>query len=358
MRVLLTGSYVLRPLALLAGVIAAVGCADANGNHANTGPVVRLNGDQQFQPYEHQGGAPGGSTVDARSAVFNVANSRNSAPAPGSTCKQGVLPTNPYPVTIRDAPSVTLLGGLFRSQVPRNADWTASYCNSAAILFKQSPDGVVDGVRIGGAWDAVRAGSGSTGLILRNSWISNVRDDLLENDHLYPASIHDTLVDEAFQGLSVKPGSDSKTTDASGTIVDVSGLLLRLSEFPYKGEMRFGALVKNDERSPRLSIRNSVVAVDFRGGKTFANYWTRGWAKLAQSSNNVFLWLSDAPIPAGFPMPPSSFKVIKGQAARDTWQAARTNWINCHPNVARQELDPRPIAAQCRRGSWGGHGHR
>ena len=340
------------PLILIGCAVAASGCsADANGNQAAPGSVVRLEGDQGLRPYTHAGGA---RTIDARSAVFTVANSRNSAPGAGATCKQGALPTNPYPVTIQGAAGVTLSGGLFLSRVPQNADWTASYCNSAAILFKQAPDGIVGGVRISGAWDAVRASSGSTGLTLRNSWISDVRDDVLENDYLYAARIDDTLVDGAFQGISIKPGSRSTIADASREIVHVSGLLLRLREYPYKGEMRFGALSKNDLRSPRLSIRNSIVAVDYRGGKTFRDYWERSWAKLAGGSDNAFLWLSDAPIPADFPLPPDGFEVFKGSAARDIWNAAKANWINCHPGISRLASDARSVVDRCEAKRWGG----
>lgn len=346
---LLSRSAAIIALTLIGCAGAASGCsADANG----PGSAVRVNGDQGLRPYDYAG--PAGKTIDARSAIFTVANSRNSAPGPGSTCKQGALPTNPYPVTIEGAAGVKLTGGLFKSHVPQNSDWAASYCNSAAVLFKEAPDGIVDEVRISGAWDAVRASSGSTGLTLRNSWISDVRDDFFENDYLYPARIDDTLVDGAFQGISIKPGSRSTIADASQNVVHITGLLLRIREYSYKGQMRFGALSKNDTRSPRMNIRHSIVAVDYRGGKTFRDYWVRSWAKLAGASDNAFLWLSDAPIPADFPMPPEGFKLFKGHAAREIWQAAKTNWINCHPGISRLASDARSIAARCHAMRWGG----
>ena len=164
------------------------------------------------------------------------------------------------------------------------------------------------------------------------------------------------LVDGTFQGLSIKPGSRSANGEASTAVVEISGLLIRLGEYRYKGKMLLGALTKNGPRSPRLSIRNSMIAVDHRGGGIFADYWSRTWTNLAGSSGNVFLWLSDAAIPPDFPLPPPSFAMVKGAAARAMWRAARNNWINCHPDVARLPEDPRPVANACRADRWGGRG--
>ncbi len=316
--------------------------------------TVRLTGDQGLRAYRFEGAA--GTAIDARAAVFTLSNSRNAVPSAALPCDAGPLAINRYPVTIGGTARVALVGGLVRGRVPQGADWRASYCNSAAILFRQAPDGMIDGVRIDGAWDAVRASQGASRLTLRGSWISNVRDDLFEDDYLYPAAIHDTLVDGAFQGLSIKPGSGSAKGEVSRAVVEMSGLLIRLGEYPYNGKMRFGALTKNGPRSPRLSVRDSMIAIDYRGGGTFADYWRRTWDGLAGSSGNVFLWLSDAAIPPDFPLPPPSFAIAKGAAAREMWRAARSNWINCHANVARLPADPRPIASACRADRWGGQG--
>lgn len=335
------------------------GCtAPASGNQDDTyetlhraKPAVRLVGDHGLKPYEYGGGND--AIIDARGAVFNVANSKNGNPTQASPCRAGTLPTNPYPLNIVGREGVTLAGGIVRSRVPQSSDWQASYCNSAAILLKRSANGVIDGVRITGAWDGIRASTQSAGLTLKNSWISDVRDDFFENDYLYPVAIYDSLVDGTFQGLSLK--SSGQKVDASASIVTISGLLIRIREYPYKGELRYGALTKNDLRSPRLNIRNSVIAVDYQGGKTFTDYWERTWAKLADSTNNMFLWLSDRPIPATFPMPPKSFRVLTGRTAREFWLNAKANWVNCHPKVARETADARSDPKSCRHDSWGGY---
>lgn len=339
-------AVVLVPSAIIVGAVMA--------RPSDHRPLVQLRGDQGERPYVFDGANAAGSKIDARGAIFTVANSRNASPSAEMPCETGPLPLNRYPFSVGGAPNVTLSGGLFRGRVPQRADWKPTYCNSAAILFRQSPDGVIDSVRISGAWDAVRASTGSSGLTLRKSWISDVRDDLFEDDYLYPASIEDTLVDGAFQGLSIKAGDDGANPDAARAVVSISGLLLRLGDYRYKGEMRFGALTKNGPESPRLRVRNSIVAIDTGGGRTFTDYWRRTWGKLDDSSGNALLWLSDAPIPATFPLPPQGFVVVKGRPARALWAQAKSNWINCHPQVARTGTDPRPIPGACRAGRWGG----
>ena len=317
--------------------------------------VVNLRGRQAFERVKY---APpngiSGVVLDARRATFTVANSRNQKPTADQDCDQGNLPVNRYPLLIEQQEQTAIIGGLFLSRVPQSSEWRATYCNSSAITFVESPNGTVDGARITGAWDAIRASRGSPRLRVVNSWISNARDDAIENDFLQSLTVRDTLIDGAFQGISVKPRKNSDMGDASDQTVALSGVLLRLQEYPYKEGRRFGALAKSDQRAPRFQVTNSVVAVDYAGGQSYPQFWATSWSKLTGSSNNLFLWLSDAPVPDFVPLPPASFRVLKGQAARDAWKQAKSNWINCHPKLPRLPSDPRSKPDACAPNSWGG----
>ena len=317
--------------------------------------VVELRGQQGLArvSFTPPGGASG-VALDARRAIFTIANSRNPNPTAAHDCNDGTQPVNRYPLLIQQQDHTAVIGGLFLSDVPQSSEWRASYCNSAAITFQGAPDAVVDGVRITGAWDAIRAGRDSPNLSILNSWISNARDDAVEDDFLQSATISDTLIDGAFQGISVKPRKDSPTGDASSQQLTLSGILLHLREYPYKGEQRFGALLKSDARAPRSRLVNSVVAVEYAGGQTYPQFWAASWSKLIDSSNNLFLWMSDQPMPDSLPRPPSSFRVLTGKDARDAWARAKSNWINCHPKLARLPSDPKSNPNACVPGTWGG----
>ena len=142
----------------------------------------------------------------------------------------------------------------------------------------------------------------------------------------------------------------------SSETVFLFGNVIRIREYLYKTEQRFGALFKNEATSPRSKIYNTVVAVDYQGGRTFSHYWEQSWSQILECSNNVFLWLSDAPIPASVPLPPSScFTVVTGQEARDMWVQAKQNWINCHPLVRRTSSDPESDPDQCVANDFGGY---
>jgi hypothetical protein len=284
--------------------------------------------------------------MDFRGAIFRVANSSTDFPTAARPCWMQNRGTNPYPIQIRRDDHVVILGGLVLGSVPQASDWRDTYCNSAAVILKNAASAELDGMRIVGAWDGVRASEGSPDLIIRNVWMSDLRDDAFENDYLLPARIENSLLDGVFVAISMKPGKDFRARTRG--LVAVTGSLVRLREYAYKGQSKFGALSKNSEKSPGLQLTNSVIAVDFAGGSTWNAYWRHTWSTLSpRSSGNQFLWLSDLPIPQSFPMPPASFQVRTGQAAKRIWARSKLDWINCHPALDRRKSDPVSRPADC-----------
>lgn len=318
---------------------------------SETGPAstIRL-GNQGLVPFKLDGAkgpGQGSRTIDARNARFVVSNSRNPHPVEGSDCSQGTGAINLYPLRIYDAGRTVVEGGLFAGTVPQTADWEATYCNSAAVLWKDSPGGVMRNQRIDSVWDAIRIGQNSGGLSVRGAWISNVRDDAIENDYLQPAEISDSLIDGALHALSVKP---SKKTDIgrSGGAVRISDTLILLKASPYKGRLFFGALAKADERAPELVVDRSLIAIQPGGGRTWPNYWRLSWAK-TRATDSKLLWLSGEPLPEALGNPPAGIEIVTGKRAHDLWAAAKANWIACHTAVPRLASDPPASSRACRR---------
>jgi hypothetical protein len=291
--------------------------------------------------------------LDARNASFIVANSRNPNPTDDFDCDMGSSPVNPYPVKIYDPDMTSLVGGIINGEIPQESDWQPTYCNSAAVIFKRAPSSTVDGLRITSAWDALRADSTSPNLTIKNSWLSNVRDDAVENDYFRPLVFEDNLVDGAFQGISVHSGSNN--LPLSTNVIELYGNVIRIREYLYKGKQQYGALFKVEDSSPSSVIHDTVVAVDYNGGGTFSGYWERSWSKIEDCSNNLFLWLSDQPISSSVPLPPACFTVLTGAEARAEWARAKQNWIDCHPNVARTPNDPASNPDHCVANSFGGY---
>ncbi|GAA4018951.1 hypothetical protein GCM10022280_18280 [Sphingomonas swuensis] len=319
--------------------------------------VTRLAGNQGLRPVMLRA-PPGGRrlVVDASAATFILANSRNPAPTAPSDCNNGMLAVNPYPLRLKGGQGSVVRGGRFVGRVPQGSEWRATYCNSAAILIEEVDGGTIEGVRIARAWDGVRAGRGTSDLHIARSWISDVRDDAFEDDHLQSLVITDTLIDGAFQLVSAKPAKGATAGDGSGRTILLSGVVARLGDYPYGAETRFGALMKSDKRSPRLQVVRSVIAISGPSLRTFDGFWKTGWSKLERSSGNLLLWLSDEPMPTELARPRPGFVIMRGREARAAWRSARRNWIDCHPDIGRIQGDDRPDPRRCRKGNWGGVG--
>jgi hypothetical protein len=46
---------------------------------------------------------------------------------------------------------------------------------------------------------------------------------------------------------------------------------------------------------------------------------------------------------------------MTGQEARDRWDEAKQNWVDCHPRVARIAGDPASDSTQCEADTFGGY---
>jgi hypothetical protein len=313
--------------------------------------TLKLSGDYGYDPYIVKA-LPPGTLIDARAARFRVANSKSAAPYSGEDCESGSLPINPYPLRIYDSPGVLLLGGRFDGEVPLESDWVFTYCNSVAVGIWDSPNVSVQDIRARQAWDAIRISRESQYFTVQDVWLSNIRDDCVEDDFLRSGLIIDVLFDGCFSGVSVRSTGD-RADDGSKESLTLAGVLLRLESFLYKGEMKHGAPIKADTRSPRIEVHDSVFALN--DGKVLSRgQLASAWDKIGDCRNNVVLWTSDKPWPDKLPKPPACFRVMQGGEARELWERARQNWIDCHPSVPHFDDDPAADPSQCDESFYGG----
>lgn len=314
-----------------------------------------LTDDYRLEQFRPAGGEFSGQTVDASSARWTVANSKNSYPTWSEDCEKGNLPINKYPLILEKQDDMTFEGGLIESNIHQESEWSPSYCNSAALAVFQSSNATIDGIRIDGAWDGVRFAQETNEFALSNSWLSNVRDDCIENDHLKTGVISDSLFDGCFVGISVRPSAGSTKPDqAPFHTVTLDGVLLKMKQYPYRKSRTdslrntHGHVLKMHKSSPAFVIRNSVFA--YEAGRPFAGdeNLDKGFAKTTSCSNNYALWLSNEPLPSYFNyFPESCFTILAGQEALDYWELRRTNWIDCHPSIARLDSDDRSVTPNC-----------
>jgi hypothetical protein len=292
--------------------------------------AIRLAGHYGYRPQQLRD-LPPGTVIDAREANFAVANSRNGAPVPDMTCEVGQLPTNPYPLVLRNCPGVRFVGGRFAGEVPMTSGWRETYCNSAALLLREgSSTPLVEEIRVRRAWDGVRFAEGCDDFTLRSSWLSDIRDDAVENDYLQSGTIEDCLFDGCFSGISIDPGDRSET--GADRSLAIRRCLIRMQPFPTERGLSHGSPFKTSDSSPMLKVVDTAIALSSPNMRF--RRLARTWAKLAESRNNLLLWLPEEALPEGFPTLPQGFQIVTGKEAQDLWMRRRREWIDKNPRVA------------------------
>ncbi len=287
--------------------------------------TITLSGHYGYQVYQPD--LADGTTIDASRATFTVDN---------NIADDGKALENP--VSIRDAANITISGGTILGVVDQKTERADIYKfdpgNSPALYARDAPNVHISGWRIDKAWDGIRTSYNSDGFLIEDVWITNIRDDAFENDKLNSGVIRDSLFDGVFAGISLDPSTGSNY-DGAGKDVVIDGVLIRMKTFLSGGMMNHNSPLKLDVNleMPDLHITNSVFAIEYvnHGGDERLAY---AWENLVESSGNVFLNLSDDPLPDDYPMPPKGWKVLQGQAARDYWENARDKWVAEHADMA------------------------
>ena len=201
---------------------------------------------------------------------------------------------NRYPFLLEESASgLVIKGGTITGEVPLDMDWRDAYINSAAILVRDHEDGSIIDWTISRAWDAIRVDGDSDGFLIDNIYMTEIRDDAVENDDASSGTISNSLFDGVFSGISL---ADSKTPDMSHNVVTIDNVLMRMESYLYKGEVTHSAPLKVETTSPQVQIYDSIFAIEdvdhIRGHKT-----QLGWDKTIDASGNYYLNLSDEPFP-------------------------------------------------------------
>ena len=287
--------------------------------------TITLTQDYGYSAYKITGLADG-TVIDASAASWILDNNSSDGHS------------NAYPVLVYNAPNVVIKGGTILGNIDQKSDWTDVYAmgNSAAIRTEDAPGASIRDWRISNTWDAVRVSWNSANFVIEGVWASDIRDDAVENDRLQSGTIRDSLFDGAFSGISIDPDNANPVDGHTETVL-IDGVLLRLQSSLYEGEMTHSSFIKTDSATngtvtPSLRFVNNVFALE---DVTHHSYRSMkdAWAHTIESKNNYFLNLSDDPLPSDYPMPPSGWTVLQGQAARDYWAQARDGWISRHADA-------------------------
>jgi len=326
------------------------GAADDTFECLNTfnGPTVPFTGDQGYANNDYFYTVDG-TRFDARDATWF----QETTPA--------VI--NDYPIDVRmidENTSVCWAGGLIHNTNPLDIGWTESYVTNNAAFISMGGQMTVDGTRFYNAFDGFRPWQRDVPFngpfILKNVWMTYMRDDCIENDSFNSGLVDDSLFDGCFVFLSARNGG---ITDVSNMTVTVQNSLIRLQQMPdppgYEGTglKGHGNLFKYQTGSPRHALHNNIFLIE--GIEGITRYGIDSWlnnapavlgfkvaeGKLESCSNNTIVWLGDGDndgdytdddFPGDIPNDPSCVTVTRD---RSVWDNARAKWINDHPQVMR-----------------------
>ena len=259
------------------------------------------------------------TTIDARAATFL-----------GST-------TNLYPVNLGGDVGVCVLGGAVLGAYDRTASWSTMHAaNNAAVAFKNALL-TVDGLRVDNVTDGVRPRAGGT-FTVRNVWMTYVRDDCIENDHLQDGLVEDSLFDGCYSAFSARPSPSiiAGGYDGSQKLWTIRNSLVRLEPMPGPDGPTTDGLGTNGffkwhnwdtpltSLSPKLALHGNVFLAE-RAPVSGASQLGIPPGQLAACSGNVIVWLGPGDFPA--PLPADCFTVTKDRAV---WDAAVAAWHTRH----------------------------
>ncbi|MEM8833507.1 MAG: right-handed parallel beta-helix repeat-containing protein, partial [Pseudomonadota bacterium] len=285
---------------------------------AGQGSVETVTGNYGYTQYRYSGG--NAQVIDASNATFVQQN------------RDGL---NPYPFRVSNArPGLVISGGTIAGEVSQTEAWRPLYNrgNSTGMLIENVPNVVISNWRIDGAWDAIRP-RGSDNFVIENTRITNVRDDAVENDDGTNGTIRNSIFDGVFVGISL--ADEGTPSSARNNLVTLDNVAIRMQNFLYDHNgpprMTHQSPFKVTDRSPRLLVNNSIIAIQNPNHAGFSRLQT-AWNKMIGGSGNVYLNLSDTPLPSNYPRPPSSgWTVLQGQEARDYWQENVGTAVNSTP---------------------------
>jgi hypothetical protein len=284
------------------------------------GPMITLTG-TRHDSYRNDTLAPA-TRLDARGATFVG------------------WPGRDHLINLNGGAGVCVAGGTVRGQFDRSWSWDQMHgFNEAGVAFMNART-TVDGVRIDNMTDGIRPRDGDD-FTIRNAWLSYVRDDCVENDHLQGGLVDDVLFDGCYVGFSARPSPSNVDAgfDGSGKIWTIQNSLVRLEPMPGPREgggsdgMGHGGFFKwhswNDPTaslSPKLALHGNVFMAE-QVGEVGADRMGTPPGQVLDCANNVMVWLGRGSFPGTLP---SCFTITTDRAV---WDAAVADWRRRHPEV-------------------------
>lgn len=278
---------------------------------AQEGPLVEASPDEDERYSDRH--LEASTRIDARAAVFHASDA------------------NRYPISLAGDGGVCVAGGIVLGQDERDDSWETSHdVNSFGIAWS-NPGLTVDGLRVDNVTDGLRPYDGARDFFVRDVWLSYIRDDCIENDHVHGGLIEDSLFDGCYVGVAARPtsGIADEGYDGRDQVLTITRSLIRLQRMPgprtgSSSDRGNGVLFKWDDLAPRVALHGNVFMVEdaaFDGSDmSFPD-------RIESCSDNVLVWLGEGDYPEPLPA------CVQLTRDRRVWDDAVADWHARNPHV-------------------------
>jgi hypothetical protein len=251
--------------------------------------------------------------IDARAAVFHASAA------------------NRYPISLAGEGGVCVAGGTVLGQDDRNDSWETSHdVNSFGIAWS-NPGLTLEGIRVDNVTDGIRPYGDARDFTVRDAWLSYIRDDCIENDHVNGGLIDDSLFDGCYVGIAARPtpGIEAEGYDGRDQVLTITRSLIRLQPMPGprsggSSDRGHGVLFKWHELAPRVALHGNVFLVE-EGG--FDGSDMSFPDRIESCADNVVVWLGAGDYPDPLP------DCVQLTRDRRVWDAAVADWHARNPHV-------------------------
>jgi len=209
-----------------------------------------------------------------------------------------------YPIQMYQQEGTFFRRARIQGYTSLSSEWGPTYLNGTAFLVRQSSDVTVEEIRADKVWDGLRS-SHSVNTTYRNCWISNIRDDSVENDHLGSLTLENILFENAFVGISMRPSSNDTTSDGTGNLVSLENVHIYLTPYWYNDEQTnaTATIFKTSATHvmPQVLIKDCVFGWEVDPTVNNPSNITNILDDIhPDSGNNIALWMSLDPVPDWF----------------------------------------------------------
>ncbi|HJQ85299.1 MAG TPA: hypothetical protein VKA21_14535 [Candidatus Binatia bacterium] len=285
--------------------------------------------------------------------------------------------TNKYPVVVRETNAAGLCwnGGKFKGLWDTSWTWGQMHDANNAAWVAKSATPSVDGVRANNVTDGVRLEPNTqtiadTNFTIRQVWLSNIRDDCIEDDRLQGGLVDDVLFDGCYVGISTRATDTSfdgtnRTITVNDSMIGLKAMKgTRTGKGICVGGTEDGAAccdpsladtnpcspqdlcagggvcsghnmffkVLSSGKSPRLQLTDNLFYAE-----DVPNDGASGLCPpltyLTACSNNTIVWAGSGAFPTTCSL--GSFPASCWQVTTDTsiWNNAVAAWKTAHPHV-------------------------